>query len=73
MDGNFHSAEGVLQALDLDDGKPLQGHFAYNLDPGFIMEALAAHYRLTGDRRADCNTVAHLHSGDRTADLHAIA
>ncbi|MDI7276692.1 MAG: hypothetical protein QME94_11995, partial [Anaerolineae bacterium] len=50
LDGNFASAEGVLQALDLDGGQVLQGHFAYNLDHGFIMECLAAHYRYTGDR-----------------------
>ena len=50
LDGNFASNEGLMQGLDLDDGVPLRSHFAYNLDPGYIMEALAEHYRLTGDR-----------------------
>jgi hypothetical protein len=39
-----------MQGLDFDDGVPLRSHFAYNLDPGYIMECLADHYRLTGDR-----------------------
>jgi len=29
---------------------PHRSGFAYNLDPGFIMETLALHWRLTGDR-----------------------
>lgn len=49
LDGNFISNEGVMQGLDLDDGVPHRSGFAYNLDPGFIMECLAAHYRLTGN------------------------
>jgi hypothetical protein len=50
LDGNFATTEGVLQGLDLDEGHPVQGHFAYNTDHGFIMECLAHHYRYTGDR-----------------------
>ncbi|MCL6430865.1 MAG: hypothetical protein K6V36_08385 [Anaerolineae bacterium] len=50
LDGNFSSAEGALNAMDLDAGAPLTGHFSYNLDHGYIMECLAAHYRYTGDR-----------------------
>jgi hypothetical protein len=50
LDGNFTSNEGVMQGLDLDAGVALRSHFAYNLDPGFIMECLANHYRLTGDQ-----------------------
>jgi hypothetical protein len=50
LDGNFASNEGLMQGLDFDDGVPLRSHFAYNLDPGYIMECLVDHYRLTGDR-----------------------
>jgi hypothetical protein len=50
LDGNFASNEGLMQGLDFDDGVPLRSHFAYNLDPGYIMECMADHYRLTGDR-----------------------
>jgi len=50
LDGDFSSSEGVMQGLDLDDGMPHRSHFAYNLDPGFIMETLVEHYRLTQDR-----------------------
>jgi hypothetical protein len=50
LDGLFKSAEGVMQGNDLDDGLPHRSGFSYNLDPGFIMECLADHYKLTGDR-----------------------
>jgi len=50
LDGLFQSAEGVMQGNDLDSGEPRRSGFSYNLDPGFIMECLADHYRLTGDR-----------------------
>ncbi len=50
LDGNFASSEGLMQGLDLDDGVPLRSHFAYNLDPGYIMECMADHFRLTDDR-----------------------
>jgi hypothetical protein len=50
LDGNFASNEGLMQGLDFDAGVPLRSHFAYNLDPGYIMECMADHYRLTGDR-----------------------
>jgi hypothetical protein len=50
MDGNFVSTEGVMQGLDFDAGVPHRSGFAYNLDPGFIMETLVDHYRLTADR-----------------------
>jgi hypothetical protein len=50
LDGDFSSSEGVMQGLDLDAGVPHRSGFAYNLDPGFVMECLAEHYRLTGDR-----------------------
>lgn len=50
LDGLFQSAEGVMQGNDLDSGAPHRSGFSYNLDPGFIMECLADHYRLTGDR-----------------------
>ncbi len=51
LDGNFSSAEGALNALDLDAGEVRTGHFSYNLDHGYIMECLVAHYRLSGDRK----------------------
>jgi hypothetical protein len=50
LDGDFASSEGVMQGLDFDAGVPRRSGFAYNLDPGFVMECLAAHYNLTGDR-----------------------
>ncbi|MHB0856427.1 MAG: hypothetical protein ACYC5M_02525 [Anaerolineae bacterium] len=50
LDGNFGSAEGALLGLDLDDGVPLMGGFAYNLDHGYIMECLVSHYRYTADK-----------------------
>ncbi len=50
LDGNFRSAEGTLQALDIYDGEAIGRHFSYNLDHGFIMECLAEHYWLSGDR-----------------------
>lgn len=50
LDGNFKTSEGLMQGLDIDDGVPHRSGFAYNLDPGFIMETLALHWRLTGDR-----------------------
>jgi len=50
LDGNFISNEGLMQGLNIDDGEPLRSGFAYNLDPGYIMETLAQHYRLSGDR-----------------------
>jgi hypothetical protein len=50
LDGRFASAEGVMQGVDLDDGQPRRSGFSYNLDPGFIMQSLADHYRYTGDR-----------------------
>jgi hypothetical protein len=50
LDGDFSSAEGALNAMDLDAGAPVTGGFSYNLDHGYIMECLAAHYRYTGDR-----------------------
>jgi hypothetical protein len=62
--GNFLSAEGAFQGLDLDGGKPVWSAyvFGYNLDHGYIMECLARHYRLTGDaawlRRVIPNLVA---------------
>jgi len=64
LNGNFQSAEGSLQGLDLDGGKPVWGAyvFGYNLDHGYLMECLARHYRLTGDtawlRRVAPNLVA---------------
>ena len=45
------SGRRALQGLELDDGVPVRGGFGYNLDHGFIMECLADHYRLTGDRQ----------------------
>lgn len=50
LDGNFRTTEGLMQGLNLDDGEPHRSGFAYNLDPGFIMETLALHWRLTGNR-----------------------
>ena len=50
LDGDFSSAEGALNAMDLDAGVPVTGGFSYNLDHGYIMECLATHYRYTGDR-----------------------
>ena len=50
LDGQFQSAEGVMQGVNLEDGVPRRSGFGYNLDPGFIMERLAEHYRFTGDR-----------------------
>jgi hypothetical protein len=50
LDGKFISAEGVMQGVDLDEGRPRRSGFSYNLDPGFIMRCLAEHYRYTGDR-----------------------
>jgi hypothetical protein len=50
LDGKFVSPEGVMQGVDLDDGRPRRSGFSYNLDPGFIMRCLADHYRYTGDR-----------------------
>ena len=49
-DGKFTSAAGALVALDFDGGAPVMGHFAYNLDHGYILECLANHYRYSGDR-----------------------
>lgn len=49
-DGRFASSDGALLAMDLNAGEPVRGGFAYNLDQGFIMECLADHYRLSGDR-----------------------
>lgn len=51
LDGLFHSAEGALQGYNLDEGEPQVSGFNYNLDHGVIMETLAEHYRLSGDRR----------------------
>jgi hypothetical protein len=51
LDGNFATREGVLQGMDLDGGRPVQSHFSYNTDHGFIMECLADHYRYTRDWR----------------------
>jgi hypothetical protein len=50
LDGNFSSAEGVMQGMDLDMGRPVQSHFSYNTDHGYIMETMADHYRYSGDR-----------------------
>ena len=50
LDGNFQSKEGTLQALDVYNGEFIGRHFSYNLDHGFILECLADHYRLSGDR-----------------------
>lgn len=50
LDGNFASKDGVLQAMDLDDGQPVRGGFSYNTDHGYIMECLANHYRFTRDQ-----------------------
>jgi hypothetical protein len=50
LDGKFLSSEGALQGMDIDGGVPVRGGFGYNLDHGGIMECLAEHYRLTGDR-----------------------
>jgi len=50
LDGRFASSEGVMQGVDLDEGAPRRSGFSYNLDPGFIMCALADHYRYTGNR-----------------------
>ena len=50
LDGNFQSAEGALNSMDLDAGVPATSHFSYNLDHGYIMECLVAHYRYTGDQ-----------------------
>ncbi len=50
LDGNFSTTDGVLQGIDLDEGRPVQSHFSYNTDHGFIMECLADHFRYTGDR-----------------------
>ncbi len=50
LDGNFSSKDGVLQGIDLDEGRPVQSHFSYNTDHGFIMECLADHYRYTRDQ-----------------------
>jgi len=50
LDGKFASAAGALQGLDIDDGVPVRSGFGYNLDHGCIMECLAHHYRVTGDR-----------------------
>jgi hypothetical protein len=62
LDGRFASAEGVMQGVDLDDGRPRRSGFSYNLDPGFIMQTLAEHYRYTGDQawleRATPNLIA---------------
>ncbi len=49
-DGRFTSADGALQGFDLDEGQPKVSLFGYNLDQGCIMECLAEHYRLSGDR-----------------------
>jgi len=50
LDGNFQSAEGAFNSMDLDAGVPATSHFSYNLDHGYIMECLVAHYRYTGDQ-----------------------
>ncbi len=50
LDGRFGSPEGALQGLDLDGGVVVRSGFGYNLDHGVIMECLAQHYRLSGDR-----------------------
>lgn len=50
LDGLFHSADGALQGYNLDEGEPQVSGFNYNLDHGVIMETLAEHYRLSGDR-----------------------
>ncbi|MFH1086352.1 MAG: hypothetical protein V1772_11400, partial [Chloroflexota bacterium] len=54
-DGAFHSAEGALQARDIEGADSrgrliLSETFSYNLDHGVIMECLADHYRYSGDR-----------------------
>jgi len=54
-DGRFSSSEGSLQGLDVvgqdADGRPIvEPGLRYNLDHGYIMECLAEHYRLSGDR-----------------------
>jgi hypothetical protein len=55
LDGDFSSSEGAFQGADIDGldelGRPrMRQSFGYNLDHGFILEALANHYRYTGDR-----------------------
>lgn len=50
LDGRFGSPKGALQGLDLDGGVVVRSGFGYNLDHGVIMECLAQHYRLSGDR-----------------------
>jgi hypothetical protein len=49
LDGNFVTKEGVLQGIDLDNGKAVQSHFSYNTDHGYILECLSEHYRYTHD------------------------
>jgi len=49
-DGRFGSSGGALVSMDFDDGEPVMGGFAYNLDQGVIMECLADHARYSGDR-----------------------
>jgi hypothetical protein len=54
-DGRFASSEGSLQGLNVvgedANGQPIvEPGLRYNLDHGYIMECLAEHYRLSGDR-----------------------
>lgn len=49
LDGNFTSSAGVMQGMDLDNGRPVQSHFSYNTDHGYILECLAGHFRYTRD------------------------
>jgi len=49
MDGNFASAEGAFQALNIYNGKWETNTFGYNLDHGFILTAMGEHYLITRD------------------------
>jgi len=49
LDGHHSTQEGVLQGLGVHEGD-IFGGFNYTTDHGFIMFALAEHYRLTRDR-----------------------
>ncbi len=48
LHGKFHSQQGVLHGLRLDEETDYQG-FNYNLDHGYVLFALCEHYLLTRD------------------------
>ena len=48
-DGDFSSADGWFQGVEVYDGQAEGAAFGYNLDHGFVLSCLAEHYLLTRD------------------------